>query len=83
MNKNKILLNMHHDTIVFSNQLNSSVSILLISNSFKHLSKLMSTSTSFAHFKVSKILRRSASIVQEKEFSICNINAASFQILID
>jgi len=81
MNKNEILLNMHHDTIVFSNQLDSSVSILSILNSFKHSSELRLTSTSFAH--TLKILKHSTSTSQKDVCFILNIDAASFQILID
>jgi len=83
MNKNEILLNMHHDTIVFFNQLISSVSVLLILNSFKHSSKLMSASISFTHFKIFKIFKCLTLIIQKKAFSINNINAASFQTLIN
>jgi len=43
----------------------------------------MSTLTFFVHFKVSKFLKRSTSIIQKKAFSINNINVASFQILIN
>jgi len=73
MNKNEILLDMHHDTIIFSNQLDSSVSVLSISNSFKHLNEFMSTLNFFAH--VFKIFKHSTSIIQKKVFSISNINA--------
>jgi len=38
MNKNKILLNMRHDTIVFSDQLDVSISIFSISSNMKHSS---------------------------------------------
>jgi len=38
MNKNEILLNMQNDIIVFSNQLNTSISVFLISLNSKHLS---------------------------------------------
>jgi len=38
MNKNEILLNMKHDTIIFSDQLNISISIFSISQNTKHLS---------------------------------------------
>jgi len=38
MNKNEILLNMQNDVIVFSNQLNTSISIFSISLNSKHLS---------------------------------------------
>jgi hypothetical protein len=72
---------MHHDMIVFSNQLDSSVSILLISNLFKHSSEFRSISIFFTY--AFKILKHSTSIIQEKIFSISNIDAASFQTLID
>jgi len=81
MNKNEILLNMHHDTIIFSNQLDSSVSILLISNSLKHSNEFRLTSTSFAH--TFKILKHSTSTSQKDICFILNINAVSFQILIN
>ncbi len=48
MNKNKILLNIRHDTIVFSDQLNISISVFLISSNMKHLSWSWSTSISSA-----------------------------------
>jgi len=35
MNKNEILLNMHHNTIVFSDQLNTFISIFSISLNMK------------------------------------------------
>ncbi len=38
MNKNEILLNMRHDTIIFSDQLNISISIFSISSNTKHSS---------------------------------------------
>jgi len=38
MNKNEILLNMRHDAIIFSDQLNISISIFSISSNTKHLS---------------------------------------------
>jgi len=38
MNKNEILLNMQNDVIVFSNQLNTSISIFSISLNSKHSS---------------------------------------------
>jgi len=43
MNKNEILLNMQNDVIVFSNQLNTSISIFSISFNSKHSSWLQST----------------------------------------
>ncbi len=38
INKNEILLNMKHDTIIFSDQLNFSISIFSILLNTKHLS---------------------------------------------
>jgi len=38
MNKNKILSNMQNDVIVFSNQLNTFISVFLILLNSKHLS---------------------------------------------
>ncbi len=38
MNKNEILLNMKHDTIVFSDQLDISISVFSISSNMKHSS---------------------------------------------
>jgi len=58
MNKNEILLNMRHDTIIFSDQLNTSISIFLISSNTKHSSWLQSTSIfSATHSKISKMLK--------------------------
>jgi len=38
MNKNEILLNMKYDTIVFSDQLDISISVFSISSNMKHSS---------------------------------------------
>jgi len=71
MNKNEILLNMKHDTIVFSDQLNISISIFSISSNTKHSSWLQSTLiSSAAHNNASKILKHSVSIIQKESFSI-------------
>ncbi len=84
MNKNEILLNMRHDTIVFSDQLNISISIFLISSNTKHLSWSRSTSiSSAAHSKTSKMLKHSVLFIQKESFLIQNINVASFQALIN
>ncbi len=84
MNKNEILLNMHHDTIVFNDQLNTSISIFLISLNSKHSSWLWSTSISSAiHSKLLKMLKHSAFIIQKELFSIHSINAAFFQTLLN
>ncbi len=83
MNKNGILLNMYHDAIVFSDQLNTSISIFSISSNTKYLSWSWSTSiSSAAHSSVFKILKRSVSIIQKESFSIQNINVVSFWTLI-
>ncbi len=79
MNKNEILLNMRHDTIVFSDQLNTSISIFWILSNTKHSSWLQSTSiSSAAHSKISKMLKHSVSFIQKESFSIQNIDIVSF-----
>jgi len=83
MNKNEILLNMRHDTIVFSDQLNISISIFLISSNTKHLSWSRSTLISLAAYsKISKMLKHSVSFIQKESFLIQNINVVSFQALV-
>ncbi len=83
MNKNEILLNMRHDTIIFSDQLNISISVFLISSNTKHSSWLQSTSTSSAaHSKIFKMLKHSVSFIQKESFSIQNIDIISFQALV-
>ncbi len=80
MNKNGILLNMHHDTIIFSDQLDTSISIFSVFSITKHSSWSRLTSiSSVAH----KILKRSASIILKEFFSIQNINIAFFQTLMN
>jgi len=75
MNKNEILLNMHHDTIIFSDQLDTSISIFSVLSIMKHLSWSRSTLiSSVAH----KILKRSTFIISKEFFSIQNINVAFF-----
>jgi len=79
MNKNEILLNMHHDAIMFPDQLNTSISMFSISSNMKHSSWSRSTSISFAaHSSVSKILKYSVLIIQKESFSIQNIDVISF-----
>ncbi len=71
MNKNEILLNMRHDTIVFLDQLNISISVFSISSNMKHLSWLQSTFiSSTAHNNALKILKHSVSIIQKESFLI-------------
>jgi len=83
MNKNEILLNMRHNTIVFSDQLNISISIFSISSNTKHSSWSRSTLiSSAAHSKIFKMLKHSVSFIQKKLFSIQNIDVVSFQALI-
>ncbi len=81
MNKNEILLNMRNDVIVFSNQLNTSISIFSISLNSKHSSWLQSTSSSSTtQTKISMMLKQ---LVREESFSIRSINAASFKTLLN
>ncbi len=85
MNKNEILLNMQNDVIVFSNQLNTSISIFSISLNSKHSSWSRSTSSSsITQTKTFMMLKRLVSITaQKKSFSIQSINAASFKTLLN
>ncbi len=85
MNKNKILLNMQNDIIVFSNQLNTSISIFSISLNSKHSSWSRSTSFSFIiQTKIFIMLKQSVSTTTKKEsFSIRSINAALFKTLLN
>ena len=85
MNKNEILLNMQNNVIVFSNQLNTSISIFLILLNSKHSSWSRSTSSSsITQTKTSMMLKRLVSITAQKElFSIQSIDAASFKTLLN
>ncbi len=85
MNKNEILLNMQNDVIVFSNQLNTSISNFLISLNSKHSSWSRSTSlSSIIQTKISIMLKWSVSTTTKKEsFSIWSINAALFKTLLN
>ncbi len=83
MNKNEILLNMRHDTIVFFDQLDISISIFLISLNMKHSSWLQSTLIfSATYSKIFKMLKHSVSFIQKESFSIQNIDIIFFQALI-
>ncbi len=83
MNKNEILLNMRHNTVVFSDQLNISISIFSISSNMKHFSWSRSTLTSLAaHSKIFKMLKHSVSFIQKESFLIWNIDIIFFQTLI-
>ncbi len=80
MNKNEILLNMCHDTIVFPDQLDTSISVFSVLSITKHSSWSRSTLiSSVAH----KVLKRSASIILKEFFSIQNINVTLFQTLMN
>ncbi len=85
MNKNEILLNMWNDVIVFSNQLNTSISIFSILLNSKHSSWSQSTSSSsITQTKIFMMLKRLISITAQKEsFSIWSINTASFKTLLN
>ncbi len=81
MNKNEILLNMQKNIIVFSNQLNTSISIFSISLNSKHSNWLQSTS--FSLITQTKTFMMLKQLIQEKLLSIWSINAASFKILLN
>ncbi len=85
MNKNEILLNMQNNVIVFSNQLNTSISVFSISLNSKHSSWSQSTSlSSITQTKISTMLKRLVSITAQKEsFSIQSIDVASFKTLLN
>ncbi len=85
MNKNEILLNMQIDVIIFSNQLNTLISIFSISFNLKHSSWSRSTSSTFiSQSKISRMLKWSVStMIQKESFSIQSINVASFKILLN
>ncbi len=85
MNKNEILLNMQNDVIVFSNQLNTSISIFSISLNSKHFSWSRSTSfSSITQTKIFMMLKWFISITAQKEsFLIWSIDAASFKTLLN
>ncbi len=85
MNKNEILLNMQINVIVFSNQLNTFISIFLISFNSKHSSWSWLTSFTFiSQSKISRMLKWFISTTIQKEFfSIWSINIASFKTLLN
>ncbi len=85
MNKNEILLNMWNDVIVFSNQLNTSISVFSISLNSKHSSwSQSSSSSSITQTKISMMLKRLVSITaQKKSFSIQSINVTLFKTLLN
>ncbi len=81
INKNEILLNMQNDVIVFSNQLNTSISIFSISFNSKHSSWLQSSS--FSSIIQTKTFMMLKQLVREESFSIQSINATSFKTLLN
>jgi len=81
MNKNEILLNMWNDVIVFSNQLNTSISIFLISLNSKHSSWSRSTSSSL--ITQTKIFIMLKWFIRKESFLIQSINAALFKTLLN
>ncbi len=85
MNKNEILLNMWINVIVFSNQLNTFISIFSISLNSKHLSWSRSTLFTFIfQLKISRMLKWFVSTtIQKESFSIQSINVASFKTLLN
>jgi len=85
MNKNEILLNMQIDVIIFSNQLDTFISIFSVSFNSKHSSWLQSTSFTFiSQSKISRMLKWFVSTtIQKESFSIQSINVASFKTLLN
>ncbi len=81
MNKNEILLNMQNDVIVFSNQLNTSISIFSILLNSRHSS--WSQSSSLSSIIQTKTFMMLKQLVQKESFSIQSINAASFKTLLN
>jgi len=81
MNKNEILLNMQNNVIVFSNQLNTFISIFSILLNSKHSSwSRLSLLSSIIQTKISMMLKR---LVREESFLIWSINAALFKTLLN
>ncbi len=81
MNKNGILLDMRNDVIVFSDQLNTPISVFPVPFNSKHPSWPQSTSpSSITQTKTSMMLKR---LVREESFSIRSIDAASFKTLLN
>ncbi len=85
MNKNEILLNMQIDVIIFSNQLNTFISIFSILLNLKHSSWLQSTLFTFiSQSKTSRMLKRFVSTtIQKESFLIWSINIALFKTLLN
>ncbi len=85
MNKNEILLNMWIDVIVFSNQLDTFISIFSISFNSKHSSWSRSTSFTFiSQSKISRMLKWSVSTtIQKESFTIWSINITLFKTLLN
>ncbi len=85
MNKNEILLNMQIDVIIFSNQLDTFISIFLISSNSKHSRWSRSTSFTFiSQSKISRMLKQSVSTtIQKESFSIWSIDVTSFKTLLN
>ncbi len=81
MNKNEILLNMRNDVIVFSNQLNTFISIFSISFNSKHSN--WSRSSSFSLIIQTKIFMMLKRFIRKESFSIQSIDAASFKTLLN
>ena len=85
MNKNEILLNMWNNVIVFSNQLNTSISIFSIFFNSKHLSwSWSSLFFSITQTKIFMMLKWLILITAQKEsFLIQSINIISFKTLLN
>jgi hypothetical protein len=74
MNKNGVLLDMSRDTIVFSSQLDSLISVLPVPYTSKELPSINVS-------RASKVLQRPVSTSEEEVCSIYSIGVAAFQTL--
>ena len=85
MNKNEILLNMQINIIIFSNQLDTFISIFSISLNSKHSSWSRSTLFTFiSQSKISRMFKQSVStMIQKKFFLIQSINVVSFKTMLN
>ncbi len=85
MNKNEILLNMQINIIIFSNQLDTFISIFSISLNSKYSSWSRSTLFTFiSQSKISRMFKQSVStMIQKKFFLIQSINVVSFKTMLN
>jgi len=80
MNKNKILLDMQNDVIIFLNQLEAFISVFSMSVRASHSKWSWSSNSSIS--SALKVLQRLASTASKKNFSMFSMRTASFHALI-